>query len=226
MMRGLAAHERRHAEHGILAAKAIQEPGVGPRARPDVPGAGPLGRRRRRTRSSRSTRARTACTTSSPRQIPFEPDPEDARVAIASCRSPLPAFAGRRRRRIDRHGAPASGRNGGSRGRDGRAVGAGGQRRRRLAAVRRRLPVGSRPWQRAHPAAASGSLDAWPGARSTGRERECAEAEEFFALADEVKHGICRADERARRAFVYPGTRRDLQAKFRLYWGGWDRACP
>ena len=55
--------------------------------------------------------------------------------------------------------------------------------------------------------------------------RECAEAQEFYALADEVKDGVCRADERARRAFVYPGTRRDLQSKFRLYWGGWDRAC-
>jgi predicted secreted Zn-dependent protease len=66
---------------------------------------------------------------------------------------------------------------------------------------------------------------AWPGSRSTGQTRECAEAQEFYALADEVKDGICRADERARRAFVHPGTRRDLQSKFRLYWGGWDRAC-
>ena len=31
------------------------------------------------------------------------------------------------------------------------------------------------------------------------------------------------ADEAARRADVYPGTRRDLRQRYRLDYAGWDR---
>jgi hypothetical protein len=31
------------------------------------------------------------------------------------------------------------------------------------------------------------------------------------------------ADDAARRAGVYPGTRREIRAKHRLAWDGWER---
>jgi hypothetical protein len=53
----------------------------------------------------------------------------------------------------------------------------------------------------------------------------CAEAGTFFSLARQVKRGMCVAEDAARRAAVYPGTVRDLRAKYRLDWSGWDQVC-
>jgi hypothetical protein len=52
----------------------------------------------------------------------------------------------------------------------------------------------------------------------------CAEADSFFALARQVRDGVCVADYRARRTWVYPGTRRELRHKNRLGWDGWETA--
>lgn len=53
----------------------------------------------------------------------------------------------------------------------------------------------------------------------------CAEAGTFFSLVRQVKSGMCVAEGAARRAFVLPGTRRNLRQKYRLEWMGWDRTC-
>ena len=223
MMRGLAAHERRHAENGILAAKAIQE-----RVSALAPArtCGELDHSLKAASNALIEKYRgedSVYDVLAP-EIPFNVLPEDEGVAIPlPLPSPSPAAADaaltdteRQRRagaaRLEAEMAALS----------ELADSAGAAWRRYVAAC---------PWKiKTMAVGAAGGRewfdDAWPGSRSTGQTRECAEAEQFFALADEVKHGICRADERARQAFVYPGTRRDLQAKFRLYWGGWDRACP
>ena len=39
--------------------------------------------------------------------------------------------------------------------------------------------------------------------------------------ANEVRAGVVAADEAARRADVYPGTRRDVLKKYRLDYAGW-----
>ncbi len=41
--------------------------------------------------------------------------------------------------------------------------------------------------------------------------------------ANVIKNGVAAADEAAREADVYPGTRRDLRRKYRLDYAGWDR---
>ena len=53
----------------------------------------------------------------------------------------------------------------------------------------------------------------------------CAEAGTFFALAGQVRDGVCRAEDRARRNWVYPGTRREARQRYRLDWDGWETAC-
>lgn len=53
----------------------------------------------------------------------------------------------------------------------------------------------------------------------------CAEAGTFFALFDHVRQGLCLAEDRARRASVYPGVRREIRERHRLEWSGWDRVC-
>jgi hypothetical protein len=53
----------------------------------------------------------------------------------------------------------------------------------------------------------------------------CAEAGTFFSLASQVSQGMCVAEDAARRASVYPGSRRDLRTKYRLDWSGWDSIC-
>ena len=53
----------------------------------------------------------------------------------------------------------------------------------------------------------------------------CAEAGAFFALADQVRVGMCVAEDLARRSSVYPGVRRDVRTKYRLDWSGWDTYC-
>jgi hypothetical protein len=53
----------------------------------------------------------------------------------------------------------------------------------------------------------------------------CAEAGTFFSLIQQVKHGMCVAEDAARRAAVYPGTRREIRERYRLDWDGWDRVC-
>ena len=65
------------------------------------------------------------------------------------------------------------------------------------------------------------------GANVTARwwTDSCAEAGTFYALFRQVKKGMCLAEENARRASVYPGARRELRRRYRLDWGGWDRAC-
>jgi hypothetical protein len=39
----------------------------------------------------------------------------------------------------------------------------------------------------------------------------------------QIKDGIDKATEAARRGGVFPGTIRDLRRKYRLDWDGWDR---
>jgi hypothetical protein len=41
--------------------------------------------------------------------------------------------------------------------------------------------------------------------------------------ANAVRDGVTAAEEAARRADVYPGTRRDIRRKYRLDYAGWDR---
>jgi len=53
----------------------------------------------------------------------------------------------------------------------------------------------------------------------------CAEAGTFFALMRQVRDGVCRAEDDARRNWILPGTRRDIRHRYRLDWDGWDRAC-
>ena len=53
----------------------------------------------------------------------------------------------------------------------------------------------------------------------------CAEAGAFLSLARQVNQGMCVAEDAARRAAVYPGSRRDLRTKYRLDWSGWDAYC-
>jgi hypothetical protein len=61
---------------------------------------------------------------------------------------------------------------------------------------------------------------------TTSRPTEaCAEAGNFYALTAQVKAGMCVAEERAHKSWVYPGTRRDIPLKYRLDWDGWDRVC-
>jgi hypothetical protein len=44
----------------------------------------------------------------------------------------------------------------------------------------------------------------------------------FRDHADAIRARLTQADETARRAGVYPGSRRDLRARYRLDWDGWD----
>ena len=44
----------------------------------------------------------------------------------------------------------------------------------------------------------------------------------FRDHADAIRARLTQADEVARRAGVYPGSRRDLRARYRLDWDGWD----
>jgi hypothetical protein len=67
---------------------------------------------------------------------------------------------------------------------------------------------------------------AWESATSPRATKTCMAAERFRALVDQVKDGMCVAEERARTASVYPGVRRELRTKYRLDWDGWDRICP
>jgi hypothetical protein len=46
---------------------------------------------------------------------------------------------------------------------------------------------------------------------------------DFLKTADVIRERVVQADEVARRAGVYPGTRRDLRTRHRLSWSGWDR---
>jgi S1-C subfamily serine protease len=47
--------------------------------------------------------------------------------------------------------------------------------------------------------------------------------DQFRASADEVRTRMNQAEEMARRAGVYPGTRRSIRAQYRLEWSGWER---
>jgi hypothetical protein len=66
---------------------------------------------------------------------------------------------------------------------------------------------------------------AWGSATSPRATKMCMAAETFHALVDQMKDGMCVAEERARTASVYPGVRRELRTKYRLEWDGWDRIC-
>jgi len=48
-------------------------------------------------------------------------------------------------------------------------------------------------------------------------------ADQFRTAAGEVRTRMNEAEEIARRAGVYPGTRRTIRAQYRLEWSGWDR---
>jgi hypothetical protein len=41
--------------------------------------------------------------------------------------------------------------------------------------------------------------------------------------ANAIRDGVLAADETARRAGVYPGTRRDILRKYRLDYAGWQQ---
>jgi hypothetical protein len=75
--------------------------------------------------------------------------------------------------------------------------------------------VGTRTWFAA----------AWESTTTTRPSDACADAGDFIALSNQVKRGMCVAEDRARQWSVYPGTRRDLRIKYRMEWDGWDRAC-
>src|SRR5262249_47230572 len=66
---------------------------------------------------------------------------------------------------------------------------------------------------------------AYASVTTTRQSDACTEAGNFFALTGEVKTGMCVAEERAHKSWVYPGPRRDIRRKFRLDWDGWDRVC-
>jgi hypothetical protein len=46
---------------------------------------------------------------------------------------------------------------------------------------------------------------------------------ELRRSADGLKRALQEAEEEARRADIYPGTRRELRRKFRLDHPGWER---
>jgi V8-like Glu-specific endopeptidase len=46
---------------------------------------------------------------------------------------------------------------------------------------------------------------------------------DFLKAAQTVRDRMVQAEEDARRAGVYPGTRRDLRTRYRLSWRGWDQ---
>ena len=46
---------------------------------------------------------------------------------------------------------------------------------------------------------------------------------EIQGLRTTVRHGITEAEERARRAGVYPGVLRDIRRAHGMDWPGWDR---
>jgi Trypsin-like peptidase domain len=46
---------------------------------------------------------------------------------------------------------------------------------------------------------------------------------EFRQMADSIRDAVIAADEAARRADVYPGTRRDVLRHWRLDYAGWNR---
>jgi hypothetical protein len=85
----------------------------------------------------------------------------------------------------------------------------------RLAVRAAATPTGSRAW----------FAYAW-GSETARGAAACAEGTAFYALIDPIKDGICAAEEKARRSSVYPGTRGALRARYRLEWDGWDRVCP
>src|SRR5712692_358962 len=61
---------------------------------------------------------------------------------------------------------------------------------------------------------------AMQGAVADGCESNFADIQR---LAAQIRDRVVAAEEAARRADVYPGTRRDLRRKYRLDYSGWDR---
>jgi hypothetical protein len=57
----------------------------------------------------------------------------------------------------------------------------------------------------------------WPDA--------CADLGTFLALVQQVRDGMCVAEDQARRNWLYPGTRREIRHRYRLDWSGWDTVC-
>jgi predicted secreted Zn-dependent protease len=82
-------------------------------------------------------------------------------------------------------------------------------------AIRAATPSGSRAW----------FAYAW-GSETARGAVACAEGMAFYSLVEAIKDRMCAAEEKARRSSVYPGTRRELRARYRLEWDGWDRVCP
>ena len=62
--------------------------------------------------------------------------------------------------------------------------------------------------------------NAMKGSVSPGCMAQFAEVQR---VATEVRDGVIAADESARRAGVYPGTRRDVLRRYRLDYAGWNR---
>lgn len=57
----------------------------------------------------------------------------------------------------------------------------------------------------------------WPDA--------CADLGTFLALVQQIRDGMCVAEDRARQDWIYPGVRRDIRHRHRLDWSGWDTVC-
>jgi S1-C subfamily serine protease len=78
---------------------------------------------------------------------------------------------------------------------------------------------------RAQPAGDRGWFALWePTFSDSAVSPACARFfRDFKEAAGAVRDRMLQADEAARRAGVYPGTRREIRARYRLAWDGWDR---
>ena len=72
---------------------------------------------------------------------------------------------------------------------------------------------GSREWFRV-----------WEGTATSDADPSCASLlDEVLRLGEPVKAGMSAAHEAARRAWVLPGTMRDIRRRHSMEWSGWDR---
>lgn len=106
---------------------------------------------------------------------------------------------------------------------------------RALTALAARADQTDAAWQRLRAAcpqtaasAPSGGDREWlavAGAATQDWTASCPQAAPFLELLAQVRDGVCGAEESARRSWVLPGTRRELRARHRLEWSGWDGVC-
>ena len=126
-----------------------------------------------------------------------------------------------------------AGPQGASSGEDLRAAGEA-EYERHVAAVARTADTYDEQWARfskeclsgrVPPAGDRGWFALWtPSFSDSAVSPACSRFFRDFKDAAEAVHArMLRADEAARRAGVYPGTRRTLRARYRLAWDGWER---